>query len=330
MKTDPRHRSSVLIRAIRGQNVFRICSAAAAFLFVVNLSRAEWRRTDTTLAWESGGKVVWQFSFDPAKGKPFFHPVTAGGGPSLTNFRPGDHPWHYALWFSWKYINEVNYWEEDRETGKSGGKTGWTVPAIETHPDGSALIRMNVSYTHPSGRVDMSEVRTLAVAAPDAAGGYAIDWQSEFTAGPEGAELGRTPMRGEPNGAINGGYAGLSARLAAAPLAMTMVTTDGPVTEFAQNRARPDSAAIGSNFSEDGKDVGALAILSDPSNMAEKAPWYLISSDEFRFMDAAILAPKVVHLPAGGKWKLHYLIAVGQAAWTPVALQAALADWLKP
>src|SRR5688500_19719288 len=43
--------------------------------------------------------------------------------------------------------------------------------------------------------------------------------------------LDRTPMPGEPNGAVNGGYAGLSARLAAAPVTMTVMSTEGPVTE---------------------------------------------------------------------------------------------------
>jgi hypothetical protein len=316
-----------------GVSAARYCRKAVfGFLLLGSLLclRAEWQRTDTTLAWAAGGKVVWRFSFDPAKGKPFFHPVTVGGGPSLTDFRPADHPWHYALWFSWKYINEVNYWEENRETGKSGGKTSWSAPSIETHPDGSAVIKLIVSYTHPSGRVDLSEDRTLTVSAPDAADGYTIDWQSNFTAGPAGAELGRTPMPGEPNGAVNGGYAGLSVRLAAAPLAMAMVTADGPVTTFANNRARPNSAAVGCNFSEAGNDVGALAILSDPANCGGKSPWYLISSDEFRFADAAILAPKVVRLAAGGEWKLHYRIAVRRVAWTPEALNTALAAWPKP
>ncbi|MBM3853558.1 MAG: hypothetical protein FJ399_10430, partial [Verrucomicrobia bacterium] len=103
---------------------------AAALLFVPAELRAEWRQSDSTIGWVSGGKVVWQFSFDITKGKAFFHPITAGGAASLTNYRPADHPWHYALWFSWKYINGVNYWEEDRQTGRAGGRTGWAPPRI--------------------------------------------------------------------------------------------------------------------------------------------------------------------------------------------------------
>ena len=80
-------------------------------------ANADWQRDDTTIAWRVGTNVLWQFSFDPTKGKTFFNPLTAGNGVSLTNFKPEDHPWHYGFWFSWKYINHVNYWEEDRATG---------------------------------------------------------------------------------------------------------------------------------------------------------------------------------------------------------------------
>lgn len=293
-----------------------------------SVARAGWQRTDSTLAWTTAaGKVVWQFSFDPAKGKAFFHPVSVGGGSSLTDFRPKDHPWHYALWFSWKYINGVNFWEEDRQTGRAGGKTSWTPPRLELRPDGGATIRLAVSYTHPSGRVDMAEARTMTVSAPDKDGGYTIDWAADFVAGPDGAELGRTPMPGEPGGQVNGGYAGLSVRLASAPFTVAMVTAGGPVTEFARDRARPNSPAVGCNLADAGREVGAIALLSAPENIALDAPWYLIRSNEMRFACAAILAPQVRKLPPGGGWKLRYRIAVRQAAWSPESLRAALTAW---
>jgi len=143
-----------------------------AFAVLVSTASANWQRTDTTLAWKSGDKVVWQLSFDPAKGKPFFHPVSVNGGTSLTNFRPEDHPWHYGLWFSWKLINGANYWEENRQTGRAQGTTRWNPPKIETKADGSATIVFEITYTHPSGRVDLTEARRLNVSAPTPDGTY--------------------------------------------------------------------------------------------------------------------------------------------------------------
>ncbi len=291
--------------------------------------RADWAREDHAIAWTAGGSPVWKFSFDPAAGKPFFHPVRPAGGPiSLTNFKPKDHPWHYGMWFSWKYINHVNYWEEDRQTGAAQGKTRWSTPTLETQPDGRAVIRLDLRYINPAGQVEMTEERTIAISAPDAQGGYSIDWSGHFTAGAAGAVLDRTPMPNEPGGKVNGGYGGFAARLASVPVRMKVVTTYGPVAKFVEDRARPFSPAVGCNFEQDGQPVGGLAILSAPDNTAGEEPWYLIdSADGFRFACAALLAPHVLQLPPGGKLALSYRILVTAGAWTPDSLSAACAAW---
>ena len=292
-----------------------------------SLAHAQWQRDDTSISWRHDGQTLWRFSFDPQKGKPFFHPLAAAAD-NLTNFKPDDHPWHYGLWFSWKYINGSNYWEEDRQSGKAQGTTRWSVAGIDARPDGSALIRLDVTYTNPSGALDLKESRELQVSAPDAQGGYAIDWLSEFTAGEAGAVLGRTPMPGEPEGRVNGGYAGLSVRLAGAPAVMSVVTPEGPVEKFESDRARPTAAAIGANFTAEGRDIGALAILSAPANIATRAPWYVVNSSQgMRFICASVLAPAVRTLPPGGGWKLHYRVAVQRTPWTATSLGAAVAAW---
>src|SRR5687768_7693598 len=72
--------------------------------------RGDWVRDATSLTRKVGDSTLWRFSYDEKAGKPYFHPVAVANGPSLTNFKPEDHPWHYALWFSWKYVNKINYW----------------------------------------------------------------------------------------------------------------------------------------------------------------------------------------------------------------------------
>jgi Methane oxygenase PmoA len=300
---------------------------AAFFSFLVasvvaQTACADWQRDDTSLAWRDGTNVVWRFSFDPQKGKTFFDPV-AVRGTTFTNFKPEDHPWHYGLWFSWKYINKANYWEENRATGKAEGATRWLPPEIVTKPDGSAVITLILSYAHSSGRVDLMERRDLNISAPKADGSYAIDWRANFKAGKEGAVLDRTPMPGEPEGKVNGGYAGLGLRMAAPPLTFSVVCSTGLVERFASDRARPFASALACNFADSGRDVGGIAIFSDPINAGEDAPWYVVNSKEMRFACAAILAPKIRMLTAGEEMKLRYRIAVRGKAWTPEALQAA-------
>jgi hypothetical protein len=104
-----------------------VCLAQAV---APRVARAEWVRDSVSVSWKSNGATLWRFSFDPASGKPFFNPIALRGNPSFTNFKPEDHPWHYGLWFSWKYINHVNYWEEDRTSGHAAGSTRWSTPVI--------------------------------------------------------------------------------------------------------------------------------------------------------------------------------------------------------
>lgn len=288
---------------------------------MTSTTRGEWQRDEHSIAWRAGSDVVWRFCFDPAKGKTFFDPV-AVRGTTLTNFKPEDHPWHYGLWFSWKYINKANYWEENRQTGKAEGATRWNTPAIETRPDGSATIKLDVTYTHPSGRVDMVEKRELKITAPTADGAYTIHWRADFTAGKDGAVLDRTPMPDEPDGKVNGGYAGLGLRMAAPPLGLSVLCSTGAVTRFESDRARPNASALGFNFSDQGKDAGGIAIFSDPINAGENAPWYIVNSKEMRFACAAILAPKILTLKAGEEMKLRYRLALSPKAWTREALSS--------
>jgi len=343
---------------------FRACCKAASLsplLFVLcqNTARADWQRDDTFIAWRAGtnavwrssfnpnkgkrhvfyelshGNPVWRFSFDPNKGKPFFHPLSVGGSRSLTNFKPEDHPWHYGLWFSWKYINRinstnhVNYWEEDRTTGHAQGKTRWTTPVIQTTPQGGATIRLDLTYINPSNRVDMTERREIVISAPAASGAYTINWKAHFVVGDEAVVLDRTPMPGELGGQTNGGYAGLAFRMAALPLTVSMLSTAGPVTNWVSDRARPAAPAVAFNFTQGAKVAGGLAILSDKANAGENAPWYLVNEPKrpFRFACAAILAPKPLTLPAGGQMDLNYCISLQPQPWTVESLRAGQSHW---
>ena len=293
--------------------------------------RAEWKVDETSVAWVEGSQTVWKFSFDPHATKPYFHPLSVRGGPVLTNARPEDHPWHYGLWFSWKYINGANYWEEDRKTGRAEGTTAWTAEVDKLKPNGdAALVMLQVDYTHPSGRTDLKESRAIRISRPSADGSYFIDWRADFIAGPEGALLDRTPMPGEPDGKVNGGYAGLGVRFAPAPLDIAFVTSTGPIDTFVESRARPAAPGIAANFRAGGREAGGIAIISDPANSGIDAPWYIVNNPEaqMRFACAALLAPKPLQLKPGATLSLHYWIVVQPGAWTAQALkeQAAKID----
>jgi len=264
------------------------------------------------------GQTLWQFSFATNQAKPCFHPLAVTGSEPLTHFRPADHKWHYGLWFSWKYINHVNYWEEDK-SGHSEGTTKWETPKITTRKDGAAEIKMTLHYVSPSNVTMMTEQRDIRVSAPGHDGGVAIDWTGKFTAGDEPLVLDRTPMPGEEHGQVNGGYAGFSLRAAQSPATCEFVTIEGPVTKFESDRARPSSKAAACNVTQKGRTDG-VAILSHTSNTGGDSPWYMVNSKSMHWFSPVLLAPapKKVKPHESFTWKFRVITRAG--AWTPKGL----------
>ena len=265
----------------------------------------DWRQTDSTLTLLNHGKVVWQLNFDKKEGKPYFHPVGLIDGTELTWLRPADHRWHRALWFSWKFINGLNYWEEDPAAGLSPGRTEVVEVKVVPHDDRSAHIVMTLNYHPPGKSTVLTEMRVITVSAPDVNGRYRIDWYSMFTAGEKDVLLGRTPIPGEQGGKGWGGYAGLSVRMAKTTRSF----------QFVDSQGRKDKEAHGKkarwvDFSgelTDGKEAG-ITILDHPDNLRHPSPWYVEKG--MPYFSPAVLFNKPYTLPAGKSLTLRYRILI--------------------
>ena len=303
------------------------------------LACALFARAETGLRWDTAttnrlalvrnGAVVWGFHYDPSKStKPFFDPVCVVGGPPLTWASPPDHVWHYGLWFSWKYINGVNYWEE--KSGKSEGETFWSAPQFETRADGSAVIACNFGYrAAPAAEPVLRERRTVAVSAPAPDGSYQMDWTQVFTAGTQPVTLDRTPLPGEPDGKAWGGYAGLSARLAKAFTNVeTIASTVGRVPRDKAGRLDVTAAAAEQNGVIDGKPFG-VAILAHPANPRAPGEWYPIEnpSAPFFYLNAAFLLKSAYVMPPGEKLTLRYRVCLHPGRWDADTLRQAAARY---
>ena len=131
---------------------------------------------------------------------------------------PPDHPWHLGFWFSWKFINGVNYWEyldnfKSEETGyKSAGITEITKHEIIKNPDFSADIHLQLVYHPADSAAVLDEVRNIHISPPFTDGSYYIDHENLFNPLADEIVLDRTPVQTEPGGRSWGGYAGLSIR----------------------------------------------------------------------------------------------------------------------
>lgn len=93
------------------------------------------------------------YSFADVDGaKPFLHPLRTVGGVPLTVFQPSDHVWHRGVWFSWKYIDGINYWEEEpvRTDGEirslSEGRTQVAGNEVVTLDPGRSEVTTSIEF----------------------------------------------------------------------------------------------------------------------------------------------------------------------------------------
>lgn len=264
---------------------------------------------------------VWRFRFGRDLDQAYFHPLGTLEGRSLTADRPPDHVWHHGLWFSWKYINKINYWEVETRTGRPAGRTSWKPALMRARRDGSARIRLDLDY-RPVGAPSpvMLERRTLEISAPGSDGVYAIDWKGEFRA-VQGLVLDRTPLLGEPNGQVNGGYAGLALRLAGGLEDLRLTTDQGPAAKFESDRYRGRHAGLDYSGLAGGEPAG-LAILDHPSNPRSPVVWYVVHTAVMSFFNPALLSPAPLPLQAGERMILRYRILVHPGRWDAARLKA--------
>ena len=307
----------LLLQSVPG----RIQNAAGSDSVAGPKSRYDWRQSDSSLALLNRGRVVWQFNFDKKQGKPYFHPVCLTDGTELTWHRPPDHPWHYGLWFSWKYINGLNYWEEDRDTGLSQGLTEIKNVEVTANRDYSAQIAMQLSYHPPGQPAVLTESCSIRVGKPDEDSQYHIDWTSRFTAGTADVLLDRTPITGEKDGQSWGGYAGLSVRVAKNVTGWHLTDSEGR-----KNLQAHGKKARWMNFggrAAESKDF-SIAIFDHPDNLRHPSPGYVIMDPKvpFGYFSPALLFNKPYTLPASKSFSLKYRVLIQSSRAEKNTLQA--------
>ncbi len=301
---------TLLLRGSEWAATGKVIQKIPAELSLDNQSRKlSWQKGKNSVALLNNGKIVWQHHFNKAEGKPYFHPLSTIGGSVLTGLRPKDHPWHRAIWFSWKYINGLNYWEEDRETGKSEGITELKSVKYKLTKQFGAEFNMELTYHPPTGKELLKEERSVRLSAPAKDGSYFMDWKSTFTALADEVVLDRTPLPGEPHGQSWGGYAGFSARLNN-QLWDVKAVNDSGLTGQLHGKVSRWMTYEAKNLK--GQTV-ALTIFDHPSNINYPNKWF-ISNDPrtpFYYFSPAVIFDSRLVLKKGEKLQLKYRLLVG-------------------
>lgn len=247
------------------------------------------------------------YQFHPDK-KPHFHPLISPNGTVLTAESPRDHLWHMGLWFSWKFIDGLNYWEYSGDPTRhiSEGMTEISSVKVDSIKNGVYQIDLKIIY-HPWERKDqpvMKEVQRIKISSPNDDNSYWIDYDLTFTALKD-ILLDRTPIPGEPNGQSWGGYSGMSVRLN---------TEFSNIRYFSESR---ESVSYGDRnrwvaceFDNKKGSREQVILFDGPDNPRYPSPWYCINdpATPMYYFSPAILYKEPMRLKKDQVLHLNYRI----------------------
>ncbi len=259
-----------------------------------------------SLSFHQDDTTIWSYQYAKEVGVPYFHSVATPGGGVLTDFAPADHRWHRGIWFSWKYLNGINYWEwKERQTPPPDGQTQVVGDEVVKREGARVLIATQLHYSH-HGKLILEEKREITIESPRPDGSYTIDWHMAFTASKQEVVFQRTP----PNEKPWGGYAGLSYRASGGLANHQVINSEGQ-----QGKEGHGKSARWMDFSgtlPNGKLAG-VAVFDHPDNPRHPTPWY-VSTGKMGYFNPAMLFNESYSLPAGESLTLRYrmLIHPGQ------------------
>jgi hypothetical protein len=276
--------------------------------------------TPDSIALSNDGEIVWQYNHRAEEGKPYIHPLATTEGQIFSDLRPKDHPWHRAFWFSWKKINGVNYWEENRKTGVSEGLTQVLKTRRSVASDQTVTIKIDLAYAPAkTGKVVMTEERTVTIHPPTDSGAYTIDWSATFHALETDVVLDRTPIPGQPGARKGGGYAGLSLRMNKEVHGGVFSNSEGLFgTEAHRKPARWMSYSAPQG--------GSILMLDHPRNLRYPGKGYFF--EKMPFMMPAVIHDAPYTIDAGKTLDLRYQTVVYPEKVDAESAEKAWKEWV--
>lgn len=270
------------------------------------------------------------YDFGSAR-SPFLHPIwTVSGRGPLSNFAPFDHRWHRGVWWSWKYLDGLNFWEDN-------GDEGFGESVVTAHELNGESLRQSLEL-RPVGQttVLLHEIRMLTPRKVEGwLTAWALDWHLEWRS-TRTIEATVTPFP-EP---IWGGYAGLNFRPARVLGWNERVLTSNGETDPAQAHGQTAQWAAyagaldGDPQLGDWADAtGGAAFLIHPQNARFPSPIYLASSGAdnrgFGFLSAAPLMLQPFRFLPGESLQLAFRAVFFEGAPDALRLQSAWDDFAR-
>ncbi len=258
---------------------------------------------------------LWRYVYG-GKPKPYFHPVCTPAGHCLTLFEPHDHIWHRGLWYTIKFINEENFWEEREPFGTQ--QTALP-PSVAHAEDGRIVLDSRLAWVRPDGGAAVfHEARRISYAPLDDQS-YALDFETTLTAQADLA-LDRTPFT------TWGGYGGLILRGNRNWRETRLLFPDGSTSDRPTgNRAL--WCDLAGTFDGGLEQTGGVAMFDHPENPRHPSPWYGATGPGHYF-NAAFLFHEPMSVAAGQSLAFRYRVLIHDQVWEVARLQAAYEAYL--
>lgn len=259
-----------------------------------------------------GPHTYFHYRFATDRDRPYAHPVTLalpGGAEALTCYAPHDHTWHAGFWFNWKYIDEVNYWENAAD-GHPEGRTQLDGPERLTATPERVSLEAPYAYVDPHRGAVATEERRLTWHRPSADdGSHATDVTVAFHA-PAAATapvvLDRTPINAQTPW---GGYAGLSWRFSRALGAAQGCDAQGRRNQAIEHQ-RAAWATLGGKV-DGGPDLQAgVAVFDHPANLGHPTHWRYITDPGFAYLNPSPVLAGPIAVAPGETLTLRYRVLV--------------------
>jgi len=215
------------------------------------------------------GKPCWTYVPQSREGKPYFHPLTIPGTDVvLTAFRPPDHVWHLGLWFSWKFINGVNFWEPD-----TNGVTRVLSQTVFPAADKTFVTDVLLAYIAKGTETVREKRRVRVITQPS--GNYTIEWDSTFTAQETEAVFSSTPVKKDLSGNwATGGYSGLLWRFTDSPAMSYALINEEHLADVKTCGKKSASLTILATAVASGAKA-KIIFRDNPENPRYPTPWFV-------------------------------------------------------
>lgn len=262
-----------------------------------------------------------------ARRRPYVHPLRTPAGHVLTRNQPDDHPWHHGLWFTVKYIDGDNFWEE---VAPYGVLRHHRAPSVTSGDGGRVTVAGTLDWIRPDRTsVALVERRSLThVPLDDSA--YAVDLDTSLVPTSD-VVLDRTPFT------TWGGYGGLTLRGPGNWHDTRLLLADGTTHDRVIGVRSPWCDLTGIVGSSHGDASAGVTVIDHPANTRHPVPFYASTRSETygtdgwsNFLNAAFLFHEPMSLAAGEQLRIRHRVVIHDGVWDAAMVRSVAAEWAGP